>query len=323
VTDFPQLQQLLIEAADRRIGRRRPRRALRATLALAVVALAVLVITHLPANVPDREVPATTPTPTPTAVRRDAVERAFGILRRPARPQDDAGKLPKGWRETSRRIASTGNAEVFLIHAGNNLCLWTGSGRGGGGGCGARGTYLAGHKAIGSFSDEDGPSLIAFAFPDGVHEVTLTLANGEQATYPVKDNGFARDVPARPARLDWIAPDGEAKSQQFLRAPAVRAEDFYPALKRAPTPQDALDGRPGAWLVARSGNARAWLVPRLGAVCLVLNASGAQASGCRRKVADVRYPVIVALHGAIAITFPRGATRITVDGRPRAGDRDP
>jgi hypothetical protein len=322
MTDLPQLQQLLVEAADRRI--RRPRHALRLTLVFAVLGLAVLVVTNLPQDAADREVPATPPataTPTPTAVSKNAVERAFGVFRRPARSQDDPGQLPRAWRGTTRRIASTGEADVFLILAGNNLCMWTRSGRrGGGGGCGPRGSYLAGHRVIGSFSDDDGPSMIALAFPDGVHEVTLTLANGTRATYPVKDNGFARAVPARLARLDWIAPDGKAMSQQLSRAPAFRADDVYPALKRAPTPHDALDGLPGARLVAQSGDARAWLVPRLGAVCLVLNANGAQASGCRRKVADVRYPVIVALHSAIAIAFPRGATRVSVDGRPRASD---
>lgn len=61
-----------------------------------------------------------------------------------------------------------GKFEVFLIYMGNELCLWMCFVCGGGGGCGLCGIYFVGCKVIGSFSDEDGLSLIVFVFLDGV-----------------------------------------------------------------------------------------------------------------------------------------------------------
>ena len=64
------------------------------------------------------------------------------------------------------------------------------------------------------------------------------------------------------------------------------------------------------------GDAIAWLVPREGAVCLVLDVDGKRASGCRRKVADVRYPLVVALAAQperiVAAAFPDAAEQIQV-----------
>jgi hypothetical protein len=155
-----------------------------------------------------------------------------------------------------------------------------------------------------------------------VKTVAVELADGTRATYPVKDNGFARNVPARPVRVEWTAPGGEAEHMDFMHAPAFRAEDFYPQLKRPETPDDAFEGLPGARLIAHSGDTRAWLVPRLGAVCLVVKTGTAQASGCRHKAGDVRRPLIVATGDprVLAIAFPGGASRVTLDGRPRSGD---
>src|SRR5262249_44777844 len=66
-------------------------------------------------------------------------------------------------------------------------------------------------------------------------------------------------------------------------------------LKRPAKPGDALENLPGARLLAEGDGAKAWLVPRKGAVCLVLDADGIQRSGCREKVFDVRTPLIVAI----------------------------
>src|SRR5262249_20697223 len=101
---------------------------------------------------------------------------------------------------------------------------------------------------------------------------------GTSGTYPVATNGFARDAPSRPARLEWRAPDGTAQHADFFHAPAFRAQDFYPVLARKATTKDALPGLPGARLILQKGPASAWLVPRRGAVCLVLHAGTAQAS---------------------------------------------
>ena len=70
---------------------------------------------------------------------------------------------------------------------------------------------------LGTYSFEPGPSTIAFAIPDGVRKVTLTLENGDTNAYAIKTNAFTRDVPARPVRLAWTAPNGTAQSLDFPR----------------------------------------------------------------------------------------------------------
>ena len=51
-------------------------------------------------------------------------------------------------------------------------------------------------------------------------------------------------------------------------------------------------------------------------MCLVLDVDGKRASGCRRKVADVRYPLVVALAAQperiVAAAFPDAAEQIQV-----------
>jgi hypothetical protein len=263
---------------------------------------------------PERELQA--PVPTATYQAPTSVKDAYAVFRRAATRAD---RLPSSKRgDIVRRIAGTPTQNVYLVLRGRSLCsvTTTKSNRAGGMGCGPAETYLDGHTPIGSFSDEDGPSTITSAFPDGVREVTLTLADGSSRTYPVENNGFARDVPARPAKLAWIAPDGSAQAHEYHAAPAFRAADFYSVLKRPERPGDALDGLPGARRLLQDGEAVAWLVPRDGAVCLVLEVKDARASGCRHKVADVRFPLVVALPSEperiVAAAFPDAAERISV-----------
>ena len=113
--------------------------------------------------------------------------------------------------------------------------------------------------------------------------------------------------------------DGKPDSISFTAAPAFAAKDFYSALQRSPASGDKLAGLPGSRLVLRSDAAKAWLVPRLGAVCLVVQVQGdpSRGSGCRHKVADVRRPLIVALPGpgggrVVVAAFPNGAKDFTL-----------
>ena len=273
---------------------------------------------------PDREVPASSPTAVPTATATataapDSVEAAFGVFRRPATAEERAVK-PMREREgeaDARLIATTSKLKHFLAKQGDDLCMITTTieGRMAGGGCGPADTYLDGHRPQGSFSDQEGPSSITFAFPDGVDEVTLTLADGSSATYPVTTNGFTRDIPARAVRLEWRAPDGKPEKIDFHAAPAFRAQDFYSELDGPG--EDAIAGLPGSRRIMGDGSTWVILVPRRGAVCLVVQNGSREASGCRRKVADVRDPLVVGLdlgggRRAIAAAFANGFSRIEI-----------
>jgi hypothetical protein len=102
----------------------------------------------------------------------------------------------------------------------------------------------------------------------------------------------------------------------FPAAPTFRAADFYSVLQRPERVGDSLDGLPGARRLLATGDAAAWLVPRDGAVCLVLKVNDARASGCRHTVADVRSPLIVALPAEperiVAAAFPDAVEHIGV-----------
>ncbi|MDA0158643.1 hypothetical protein OM076_00080 [Solirubrobacter ginsenosidimutans] len=311
MTDMPELQAVLLDAARRR---RRLRRSRRVAAAAALPLAALVAVLALSPSVPEREREAPAPSAKPATPTR--VEDAYGVLRRPARRVDRfAGEQPG---DVSRRIAATPTINVFLVLRGNDLCLVTATkqNRMGGMGCGPASTYLDGRRPIGSFSDEEGPSTLVSVFPDGVAEATVTLADGSTVTRPVKDNTFALDVPARPTKLQWTAPDGRPQQNEYHAAPGFKASDFYSVLKRPEQPGDALDGLPGARRLLNLEDATAWLVPRKSAVCLVLDVDGRRASGCRHKVGDVRFPLVVALAGTperiVAAAFPDAAEHIQV-----------
>ena len=110
--------------------------------------------------------------------------------------------------------------------------------------------------------------------------------------------------------------DGTAQKLELHAAPAFKAADFYSVLKRPEQPGDAFGSNHGARRLVEFGAATAWLVPRDGAVCLVLEVKDQRVSGCRHKVADVRYPLVVALPAEperiIAAAFPDAAKDISV-----------
>ena len=322
MTDVPQLEALLVDAARRHRRARRVRRsAFRVFVPVAVVALAFVIVPWIGREARERELPAKTPTPAPTiAANPTTIKSAYGVFRRAPRAADELPNAKRG--DVIRRIAATRSANVFLVQRGSQLCLVTTDDRRriAGTSCGPAASYLDGHRLIGTFSDEKGPSPIAFAFPDGVRSVRLTLENGDVGTYPVTTNGFARDLPARPVKLEWTAPDGSAQSSEFHAAPTPRAQDFYSVLKRPAKPGDAVNGLPARTLVTLDdAHATASLVPRQGAVCLVLHAKYAHVSGCRHNVADVRYPLVVAVprqrgepERIVAVVFPDAAKNIRV-----------
>jgi hypothetical protein len=128
-------------------------------------------------------------------------------------------------------------------------------------------------------------------------------------------------------RVGREAPDDEIPAKSPTPAPTVagkptpRAADFYSVLKRPAGPDDAVRGLAEARKLVQLGHATAYLVPRRGAVCLVVQWHDQNVSGCRHKLADVRYPLVVALPGRpdrgdpqrlIAAVFPDTARNISV-----------
>jgi hypothetical protein len=128
-------------------------------------------------------------------------------------------------------------------------------------------------------------------------------------------------------RIGREEPDREIPANSRTPAPTVpgkptpRAADFYSVLTRPAGPDDSVRGLAEARKLVQLGHATAWLVPRRGAVCLVLQFQDRNVSGCRHKLADVRYPLVVALPGrpdrgdpqrVIAAVFPDTAKNISV-----------
>jgi hypothetical protein len=227
MTDIPELQHLLIDASTRR-SRRRRRRSAGTRFAVLSAAVLAAVLMYPRGESAEIEVPAASPrvsaTPTPAPTPSN-VEEAYAVFRRPATAADETKfAVQPGFEDAeTRRIAQAPSGNVYLAHKGWWMCLVTGHRRGltSGSSCGRAADYLDGIMLIATYSFEPGPSTIAFAIPDGVRTVTLTLANGDTNTYPVKTNGFARDVPARPVRLAWTAPNGTAQSLDFPRLAGV------------------------------------------------------------------------------------------------------
>jgi hypothetical protein len=127
--------------------------------------------------------------------------------------------------------------------------------------------------------------------------------------------------------MTWRAPDGGQAKLELTHAPPFRAADFYSVLKRAEAPSDHLDRAPGARRLATAGPLDAWLVPRRGAVCLVVRSQDGDVSACRRKVADVRTPLIVGVgpsdrsRRAIVAAFPDAIKRVTVEHGPDSASK--
>jgi hypothetical protein len=216
MSDWPQLEERLLASARGRSRRRRRYLAGAPLAAVAVVAL-VVVLLYRGEGV-DVEVPAVPPAST-AGRGPETVEEAFSVFRRPATATD---KPPAGLPEImkgaeTRRIAQTPAGSVYLAHKGWTMCLLATWARTPSGGlsCGRAADYLDAIILLGTVSSEAGPGTIAFAFPDGVRQVKLTFGDGVSRTYPVQANGFARDVPDRPERLSWTAPNGTAQTLDF------------------------------------------------------------------------------------------------------------
>jgi hypothetical protein len=322
MTDLPELQHLLIEAAGRRSRRRRRVGGARAVALVAAAAVAVVAVPRGASD--DVELPAVTPTPAPVASPEPStIEQAYGVFRRPARATDRVKLFGQARGSETRRVATGTKTNLYLAVKPGQVCVITAGPHNAGTGmsCGATRLFLTDARLHGSVGSAP---AAAFAFQDGVHEVTLTLDNGSRTTYPITGNGVVFDtLPARVTRVEWIGGDGLAHSSDFVGGRPLAADELFVALTAPAGAAGELPGLPGSRRVLQAGGASAWLVPRHNAICLVVQLGRRSASGCRQPLRFTNRPLVVGLPGnagtrVVAAAFADLTTRFALT--PAAGD---
>jgi hypothetical protein len=288
MTDLPELQQLLIEAAGRR-SRRRPR--VRATRAVALVAAAAVAVVAVPRGVSDDvEVPAKTPVP--TVARPATISDEYGVFRRAARPADVVKLLGDARGADTRLVAKTPRTELYLGVKGDQACAVIAP-------IGQAATVEScapARQFLTGFVVQGTPTAVIV--PDGVREVTVTLENGDRHAYPVVTNGIVLDrLPAAAAYAEWVARNRNRARVPFDNG---RFDDLYTVLRAPGEPEGDLPGFPGSRGVLRANATSVWLVPRKGAICLVVQIKNRQASGCMvRRLDAITGPLVVSMPGGV------------------------
>jgi hypothetical protein len=257
MTDFPELQHALVDAARERYGRRRrlPRLALRlvpVAAACAVIAAVVLVVAN---GAGDPEQPAP-----PAGAPAEQLERAFAIFRRPARPADalplegkqlerfasgrgraqmDVGRARLAYDEGARRLylipaEIDGRAAVCAsLFRGAREVSWH---------CGPFGSDGVVATVIPARFGE--PNTVLGAAADGVKEI-FAFAEGNFG-WEVRNNGVLLRVDRYPTRLWWTDPTGRERSIG-VAAPSTKelpeAGGRCPTLSPLPADAEAKAGR--------------------------------------------------------------------------------
>jgi hypothetical protein len=295
MTDLPQLQTLLVDAAVRRRRRRRVRRVAVPALVAAVCLTAVpWVVGDL--READPEVPAVTPGPPPR------VEDAFGVFRRPLTKEDESRVARPG--DMVRYLG--GNA--FLETRGDQLCLAVGNRLE----CGRAADYVSGTRALAIVDDD----VVYAVFPDRVKTVIRTWYARSTVELPVTGNIVTFTAPVGSGALAWQAPDGSHRRVKLRDLTNPRL--WYHRLGQ---PESALDreaGYPEArFLIGDAdGRIKSWLVPRRDAICLVARVAGDQRSVCRAPVSDIQKPLMLAFPSRpqriLILAFPSWMTPLGV-----------
>ncbi|MBE2319693.1 hypothetical protein DVA67_027235 [Solirubrobacter sp. CPCC 204708] len=301
MTDLPQLQADLTDAATRHRRRRRARRVtMRVAVAAAVVAAVPLLVRDLGAADPER--PATTPTPTVHGPM-DTVEEAFAVFRRPATAGDKVPGLEAG--EESRFLGGSAAHPVWLVKRGDELCLAVRTTRNEPVPCGPESVFASGQALLARSS---GGRLVA-VLPDAVTTVTAMSPGVRPSTLPA-DALLMLMTGGDGVRLEWTAPDGSPRTYEVRgRGPAA----FWSRFWDVEIPQDRLEGLPGARSLGSEAGVSAWLVPRRDAVCLVVIAGRSENSGCRSPVSDTRFPIVVSAGARIVAAFPDTLKALAVE----------
>ena len=216
MSDWPQLEQRLLESARRSATRRkrlRPRRLVPLMAALATAAVLLAVIDYAPAGPPiSADEHSVTATPTADSEHLGSpLQRFYGVFRQPASRDDvlpGGVKLRRQWArgcdrsegvpmclraDTARLVGRDGNQRFYLLQGRDpdDLCIvgYVDSDSVGGMACTiADAERLA--KPMGSYGPprDRRPAGGYTVFPDGVKRVAYTFADGATAVRDVKRN---------------------------------------------------------------------------------------------------------------------------------------
>lgn len=278
MTDLPQLQTLLVDAAVKRRRRRRVRRAVVPLAALACV-LAVLPWAVGDLHAPDPETPAPTVAPAPS------VQEAFGAFRAPTE-SDPLPLQQPGARVRSLGRPGTAYRDAYLLVRGSQLCLVVSPNFFQ---CDEASELVTGHKILFRVVGGRGYAVL----PNGVQDLRREWTGFEPAPFTVSRNLVVFTAPAGGGRLDWIAPDG-TRANLVARDPKD-PRSYYPRLNEPERAADRLDpllGGARQLIADEARDVHAWLVPRRATICLVVRTGDGERSGCRPGN-DVAKPLVV------------------------------
>lgn len=233
MSDIPELEHALVEAARRHYRRgatgaarrarhrlARPLRFAAAPLVLAAIAVAVVAVARVAAP-PRAERPTDAPATTPGFVE---LQRAYGVFRRPRRTSDALpGRIPLSPyydAEGSRQVGTAGGQRAFVIPARDvrgkpDLCtLTTVASTGVNGRCAPFvSTYGDGVLVSRSRRVSDGAPLLLAVFRDGVTMATIRLRDGSRIKRAVRDNAVFALLPSRAVALSWTDGRGRGRSR--------------------------------------------------------------------------------------------------------------
>ena len=225
MTEFPELQQALVDAARRRHGRApRTWRLVRPVLVTGACAAAVAAVLMLSTSAPDDEQPAA-----PAVAAGDPLEQYYDVFRRPA---TDADALPNvedirtglGGRDgaafdptKARLLVEDGALQVFVAGASMqglpSICVFLFEDRR----TDRSACILIGPQYEPSDWEVTGGSwpmrggdgeLFVAAVADGVDEVVLTFADDSTQRLAVRDNAVYARLGRRPVSFAYDDADG-------------------------------------------------------------------------------------------------------------------
>jgi hypothetical protein len=221
VTDFPELQQALVDAARRRHApRRRMWRVVRMALPVAATAAAVAAIVVLAGDGPSDERPATPP---PTLEPNDVLSRNYAVFRQPPTSADELpdGKsfVPLNDRATeidpdrARLLFERGDSRIYAVAASRTeragerpgVCVLEFVGEAyERGSC----TDIGDDPALGGRVLYlpflvDGRAAIAALAADDIRELELEFPGGMRERHPFSDSALILPADPWPSGLQW------------------------------------------------------------------------------------------------------------------------
>ena len=311
MTDLPQLQTNLVDAAARRRRRRRVRRV------TARVAVAATLLVAVPAaGTRDRGARSRGDgaDPDPDRHGRPAEDGRRRVRRRSADPRPRATRRRGSRRETRRASSAARQAHPRLPRQARRRAV---PGRprhlaADGVQPGAR-VHLRREallvRAAGICSPWPcrTPSRRSASPTPGFKPFTLEAADALAVTFG-----------AGSGRLESTAPDGTPRADHIYRGDAATNWGRFWDVER---PADRLDDLPGARRIVSDPEVDAWLVPRRDAVCLLVRAGEDQNSGCRRNLGDTRFPIVVSVEHRIVAAFPDRLRPLSVEPPPATAIR--